>query len=287
VRTLTVLPGATVPILDANGGTPEQAGPDDFALRATAGGAAIRWEAARGATRGPRPWYVAPSTPGVDRVRAHTVDGRLLAEFLVFVLVPPAEVRGGFLRGYRIGAYPPAPPADSPRAVAFRTAISGFVEVSAVSRDLPVSAHVRLGELACKQQPGHEPAYLALDVRILDKLEHLIDRLAAHGIPPGALTVMSGYRTPYYNATIGNDTAWSRHTIGDSVDVFVDADGDGIMDDIDGDGRTSLDDARALLAVVEALDAGGAIPGGAAAYPATPWHGPFVHLDVRGYRARW
>jgi hypothetical protein len=283
-----------VPLLDASAGPPELTAPDDFALRLTANGSAIRWEAARGrilhpgsATRAGTPRYLAPARPGVDRVGAHAADGRLVAEVLVFVLVPPAEVRGGSLQGYRIGTYPPPPPADSPRTLAFRTAISGFVEVRDISRDLPVSTHVRLGHLACKQQPGHEPAYLALDVRILDKLEHLIDRLAARDVPPGALSVMSGYRTPHYNETIGNETVWSRHTIGDAVDVFVDADGDGTMDDLDGDGRTSFDDARALLAVVEALDAGGAIPGGAAAYPATPAHGPFVHLDARGYRARW
>jgi hypothetical protein len=220
-------------------------------------------------------------------VRIHAADGRVAAEVLVLVLVPPSAVRNGLLQGYRIGRYPPPPGAGSLRGVAFRTAISGFVEVTAVSRDLPISAHVRLGQLACKQQPGHEPAYLALDVRILDKLEHLIDRLAARGISPNALTVMSAYRTPYYNASLGNESAWSRHTIGDSVDVFDDADGDEIMDDLDGDGRISFDDARALLAIVEALDAEGVIPGGAAAYPATPWHGPFVHLDARGYRARW
>ena len=33
-------------------------------------------------------------------------------------------------------------------------------------------------------------------------------------------------------------------------------------------------------------DAGGLV-GGLAAYDATTAHGPFVHIDLRGYRARW
>jgi hypothetical protein len=27
--------------------------------------------------------------------------------------------------------------------------------------------------------------------------------------------------------------------------------------------------------------------GGAGVYPATSAHGPFIHIDTRGYRARW
>ncbi len=126
-----------------------------------------------------------------------------------------------------------------------------------------------------------------VDVRLLDKLERLIDRLHAAGHPVRGLTVMSGYRTPRYNREIGNETMWSRHTVGDAADVFVDDDHDGQMDDLDGDGKVTVDDARFLLRIVEELDDDPRLAGGASVYPATAAHGPFVHVDARGYRARW
>ncbi len=55
------------------------------------------------------------------------------------------------------------------------------------------------------------------------------------------------------------------------------------MDDLDGNGTVDLRDASLLADIVESL----ALPGGLASYGATAEHGPFVHLDLRGYRARW
>ena len=45
-----------------------------------------------------------------------------------------------------------------------------------------------------------------------------------------------------------------------------------------------------LLAIIDEMDASedyGPLVGGAAAYRKTGSHGPFVHLDTRGHRARW
>ncbi len=53
--------------------------------------------------------------------------------------------------------------------------------------------------------------------------------------------------------------------------------------DLDGNGTVDLRDASLLADIVESL----ALPGGLASYGATAAHGPFVHLDLRGYRARW
>lgn len=64
---------------------------------------------------------------------------------------------------------------------------------------------------------------------------------------------MSGYRTPYYNRSIGNETRYSRHVYGDAADIYVDDDDDGIMDDLDGDGKSTLDDARTLGEVIGSL----------------------------------
>jgi hypothetical protein len=202
-------------------------------------------------------------------------------------MVPIDDSTGPTLEGYRIGRYPPPPSADTAHARARRTRVRGLVELTAAHEDLLVSSRVRLGALDCKQQPGRYPRYLAVDLRLLDKLETLMDRLADAGWPPEALVIMSAYRTPYYHHSIGNRTVWSRHLLGDAADVYLDRDGDGRMDDLDGDGQVSYADALVLLAIVEALDADPEQIGGTAAYPGTASHGPFVHLDTRGYRARW
>lgn len=62
------------------------------------------------------------------------------------------------------------------------------------------------------------------------------------------------------------------------------------MDDLNGDGRIDEADAGWLETLIEELSAEGreGLPeGGLAAYGATREHGPFVHIDVRGTRARW
>jgi hypothetical protein len=107
--------------------------------------------------------------------------------------------------------------------------------VDKAGRDVLVSPHFVLGDFLCKQ-PG-EPRYVALSVPLLGKLEAIAEALESRGVAPGSLRVMSGYRTPAYNAAIGNKTVYSRHLWGDAADIYVDADGDGGMDDLNGDGR--------------------------------------------------
>jgi hypothetical protein len=111
---------------------------------------------------------------------------------------------------------------------------------------------------------------------------------------------MSGYRTPFYNCAIGN-VRYSCHQWGLAADVFVDRDEDGMMDDLNRDGRIDLADADLLYEIIEGIGAAkvpavttaasapasGHSAGGLAKYAATPAHGPFIHVDVRGRRARW
>ena len=228
--------------------------------------------------------YVAAMRPGTYTMRLRPKD-KAPVEIAILVLTPFDAKRDGALAGYRIGEYPEELGMVS--ALPARRTMRGFVEVTHANADVAVSAHFRLQDLVCKQQAEHDPKYLMLDVRLLDKLEHLVDRLHAAGYPVHGLTVMSGYRTPLYNREVGNETVWSQHTVGDAADVFVDEDHDGRMDDLDHDGRVTLDDALLLLRIVEDLDDDPRLAGGASAYPATPAHGPFVHVDARGYRARW
>jgi uncharacterized protein YcbK (DUF882 family) len=120
----------------------------------------------------------------------------------------------------------------------------------------------------------------------------VIDDLQRRGIRASRLGVMSGFRTPQYNAKgvgrKGGRASDSRHQYGDAADVFVDNNSDGRMDDLNRDGRVDTRDARILLESVERVEARHPeLIGGAGLYRATRVHGPFVHVDARGTRARW
>jgi peptidase M15-like protein len=198
-----------------------------------------------------------------------------------FVMLPAPA--GPTLKSFRIGRYERRPfRGDS----AYRRP-TGFVEVTETNRGTLVSPHLSLGQFVAKQ-PGGYPKYLVLRERLLLKLELLLDEARKAGMRVTTLRIMSGYRTPSYNQLIGNETRYSRHVYGDAADIYVDEDGDGIMDDLDGDGRVTLDDARALAGVVDSLSSRSpSLEGGLGLYDATLAHGPFVHVDTRGRRVRW
>ena len=101
---------------------------------------------------------------------------------------------------------------------------------------------------------------------------------------------MSGYRTPFYNRAIGN-VKYSRHLWGGAADIFIDEDPkDGTMDDLNRDGIINYKDAAVLYDIVDDLYGKPfyrIFMGGLGRYKKTANHGPFVHVDVRGFRARW
>jgi uncharacterized protein YcbK (DUF882 family) len=111
------------------------------------------------------------------------------------------------------------------------------------------------------------------------------------GYPVKGLHVMSGFRTPRYNdLDLGPKarSAVSRHMYGDAADVYPDDDRDDRMDDLNHDGRVNEEDARIVFRAAEEVEKRfPALVGGVAIYRATAAHGPFVHIDCRGKRARW
>ena len=277
VNPLFVLPGERV-TLEARSTSPAE-------LRATGG---------RSERLGPRRWaWTAPQEAGDHRLAlvpetAAGADGAgddaAGVTFNVFVMVPRSEVRDGVLNGYRIGRYPES----AFRGLARYRPPEGFVEVTPENRDVRVSPHFRLGDFLCKQPAGW-PRYVVLEERLLWKLEAVIAALHRRE-GASSLHVMSGYRTPHYNAAIGQ-ARHSRHMYGDAADVFVDEKPeDGHMDDLNGDGRETRADARRLYRIADRVASTSLVDrliGGMGYYPATPTHGPFVHIDARGYRARW
>jgi len=203
----------------------------------------------------------------------------------VFVIVPLSRARDGWINGYHIDAYPSVPL----KGLAAYKPPRGFIEVTEANADTPVSPHFTLRQFLCKQE-GEFPKYVVLRERLLLKLELLLERVNAVGYRCDTFQVMSGYRTPFYNRSIGN-VKYSRHVYGGAADIFIDErPRDGVMDDLNGDGRTDLYDAGVLYDLIDKLygtDAYAPFIGGLGRYDATPAHGPFVHVDVRGFHARW
>jgi len=212
-----------------------------------------------------------------------TFGGRSIQLTLVN-LVPSSEIRDGKLDGYNIGRYVEKPMLglDTYRVPA------GFIRLTSANSDLWVSDHYRLADFQCKLDGNTK--FLVLRPEALIKLELMQDQLKASGLLFDRFTIMSGFRTPYYNSRIGNETSYSRHLYGDAMDIYIDGNRDGNMDDINSDGRVDKHDAVALLNVAEKIDQSaewGWLKGGAGVYKANAAHGPYVHVDVRGYVARW
>lgn len=218
---------------------------------------------------------------GYARVRA---AGRELTVTLVSV-VPYDAMRNGKLEGYRVGEYKSKPL----KGLEQYERPKGFIRLSNENESLMVSDHYRMKDFQCKLDGTTK--YLILRTEALVKLEILQHELETkHGIDFERFTIMSGYRTPYYNAKIGNETGYSRHLYGDAMDIYIDDDRDGNMDDVNRDGRVDTSDARFLLGVAESIDHSkewGWLKGGAGVYHANSAHGPYLHVDARGYVTRW
>jgi len=203
----------------------------------------------------------------------------------VFVLVPLEAVKDEHLNGYRIGRYPRTPL----KGLKIYAPPAGLVEVTSANSRTPVSPHFTLDQFVCKQDGGY-PKYLILRERLVLKLELLLEEVNRRGYRCDTFHVMSGYRTPHYNKAIGN-VRYSRHVWGGAADVFIDENPrDGNMDDLNGDGRIDLRDAAVLYDIIDDLYGRpwyAPFIGGLARYRKTRAHGPFVHVDVRGFHARW
>ena len=224
-------------------------------------------------------------TPGIHSLSLTAPDRESL---VVVSLEPLGSIKGARLDGYRVGRWPT-------RGLAARdpryAAPPGFIRVTPENLSTPVSKRFQLSDFLTHDQKDVWPKVLVLRVALLDKLELIGNALQRRGLP-GLLHIMSGFRTPQYNAQgvrrRGGRARDSRHMYGDAADVIVDGNEDGVMDDLDGDGRVTVRDARLLMAVVEGVEADHPdLVGGLSAYRGTPGHGPFVHIDARGVRARW
>ena len=269
VNALTVLPGKTVTfeVLYPDPGSTYVAHPTGGHLRRLDAG---RWV------------WTSPRSPGLYPIQVLAPDSGKKVTLKAFVLVPFCSLKGEFLNGYRIGRYPKKTLSGLP-------SIAGFIEVTPKNEDVFVSPNFQLKQFLCKQKSSSSRKYLVLNERLPLALEQILERVKLDGYRVTTFHIMSGYRTPCYNCSLGN-RRYSAHQWGMAADIFIDEDGDGIMDDLNGDGRSDIRDAEVLYRLIDdaaAQPEGQGLIGGIGKYPATSSHGPFVHVDVRERIARW
>jgi uncharacterized protein YcbK (DUF882 family) len=215
----------------------------------------------------------APLLPGFYRLAIAHPDTRTIVDSIVVgVMVPFSAKVGSTLNGYQIGRYnferspgdgTPPPP--------------GFVEVREDNQELAVSTHFRLGDFLTHDDQERWPRYLALDPRILDKVELVLRYLGSRDHDM-SVNVNSGYRTPLHNRRVPRAASDSRHQYGDAADLAI---------DVDQNGKVSYFDVLAVARAVELVERDHPeLVGGLGIYGN---HGtsPYVHIDVRGQRKRW
>lgn len=240
-----------------------------------------------GITRmGPGRWqWQVPKETGLYPIRIVDTEAAEAITLNLFVMVPYDELEGGYLNGYRIGRYPTIP---LKRLPVYRPP-RGFIEVTEENAETYVAPHFRLSQFVCKQG-GDYPRYVVLKGKLLLKLELTLEKVNERGYPCTTLYIMSGYRTPYYNRAIGN-VKYSRHIYGGAADIFIDENpSDDMMDDLNRDGKIDYRDAAVLYGIIDGMYGRSwyePFVGGLARYRKTASHGPFVHVDVRGFHARW
>jgi hypothetical protein len=216
---------------------------------------------------------------------------REVPDLSYITLVPLTEARAGRLRGYRIGEWPRLQGLPAERAAAYQPP-RGMIEVTPQNMDLRVSEHFRLRDFLTKGQADVWPKFVVISPRLLDKLELTIQELERMGHPVENVGIISGFRHPQYNMHGGDPRgrgALSRHMFGDAMDFYIDNTRNGCLDDLNGDGVADLRDVQIMARAAEAVERRHPhLIGGIGVYrPVRGAHCGFLHVDTRGWRARW
>jgi uncharacterized protein YcbK (DUF882 family) len=219
----------------------------------------------------------APSRPGFYQlVLSVDQERRLVDDLPLAVLVPRSEKKGATLNGYRMGFYR----GDRARRGDPEAPI-GFVEIDTVHMALPVTEHLRLSDFVSRDNQSTWPRYVAVDPRLLDKVELVLGEIStwtggasATDVP---FVVKSGFRTPLHNGRVPTAAHDSRHQVGDAIDLAIDA---------NRDGRVNSKDTRLVNMAVEIIEQQHPdLVGGLGVYSRA---GPsYIHIDARGTRVRW
>ncbi len=217
----------------------------------------------------------APARPGAFWLvlsRGGVAD--TIADLAVLVEHPMPNARATGINGYHMGRWPRASDAMVPR---------GFIEVTERTSDFPLSPHLRMSDFIVHDGQEAFPKYLHVREALLDKLELTVNEIAQmRGLAPSAVKVyvVSGFRSPAHNGGLSGAASDSRHMYGDAADIGIDANNDGRLTEID---------AHLVAAAAEVVERKHPeLVGGIGLYINADGGGwPYVHIDVRGRRARW
>jgi len=219
---------------------------------------------------------IAPMRPGfyqLSVIRGGTRE--ILAEPSLAVMVPFSRKLGDQVNGYRIGWYL----AERLGGGGYDRP-AGFVEVRPEMLGLPITKHLKLADFVTHDDQREVwPKYVALNPRLLDKLELIFTDLGSRMRPGLAVDMHSGFRSPSHNSQVENAARDSRHMYGDAADLAVDADGDGRI--------TITDELLVMLAVERVEERHPDLVGGLGLYTSRRFRTPYVHIDARGKRTRW
>jgi len=222
-----------------------------------------------------------PSVPGFYYLTlVHGGDRQIISQPAVAIMRPFQEKLGAMLNGYRIGTYL----AEKLRGRKDKEHPDGFLEVYPQHLDLAISKHLKIRDfITHDDQDDVWPKYIALNPRLLDKLELVVAELEKQqgiaGTQQLELDVHSGFRTPSHNRHVQRAARDSRHQYGDAADIVVDA---------NGNGRIDRNDWRLVVAAVEEVERTHPdLVGGLGIYTSRRFATPYVHIDARGTRSRW
>ncbi|MCQ8882684.1 D-Ala-D-Ala carboxypeptidase family metallohydrolase [Pseudoalteromonas shioyasakiensis] len=202
------------------------------------------------------------------------------SKHLLVIVKKPFNANNKQLNNYQIGLYP-----TPYKGYTQYSAPNGFIEIFEKDLSRQLTPHVQVKNIICKQVSGF-PKYLYVNNGGLMMLEELLKFVQSEGIKVSKFAFISGYRTPHYNRSIGNGKH-SRHQYGDAFDLYIDEDSDGRMDDLNGDGKLTVADVDVLYKVFEKFQKQSRYNGGIGRYRPASHHGGFVHIDNRGFTARW
>lgn len=209
-------------------------------------------------------------------------SGSAIQQWAVIVPVSGSRMRTTTLNSYPMGFF------GGTEAVTRRNIPERFIELNGSTIGTRLSTHFTISDFLCTIR-GDWPQYMALDLQLVQKLEALLALVKTHYPEARDIHIISGFRTPAYNAAIGNETDTSLHLYGKAADFWIEGwPANNLMDDVDRNKRIDVYDGEYLIGLVRALEARGEVAaGGASAYRWTESHGPYVHVDTRGSAARW
>lgn len=224
--------------------------------------------------------FTLPRSHGIFTLTGGTGDS--VQEWAVIVPVSSRRMRTTTLNSFPMGFY------GGVSAVTREYLPDRFVELREDTYHTRLSTHVAASDLL-KTVTGDWPQYMALDLELVHKLELVLEEVKIHYPPARSIHVISGFRTPAYNASIGNLTTTSTHLYGRAADFWIESwPPNNLMDDMDRNKRIDVYDGEFLVELTRRLEARGQVSaGGAAAYRWTEHHGPYVHIDTRGSPAVW